>query len=411
MISVLDTLELRKPPYRVVTIGGTNGKGSCVAMLEAVYAASGYRVGAYTSPHLWRFNERIRVDGCEASDVELTALFAEIDSARNATTLSYFEFTTIAACLYFTRQRVDVALLEVGLGGRLDAVNAIESDLAVVTSVAMDHEHWLGPTRDAIGYEKAGIFRGARPAVVGDPDPPATLIDYVTEIGADLWRRGTDFDVAYGANGEWGYRGRAWRKHALPQPSLGGDVQYANAAACVAALEAMQELLPIDASAIDRGMREARLHARREAHRCDGIDWLFDVAHNPAATATLSRALAASEKVPTIAIVGLMADKRVADVFAPLVGHIDEWIVTRADSERAADPESLVEILSELSVSPVSTAPTPERACAAACASAATGSRIVVFGSFQIVGPVMAALELYSGASSSGNTSAKWTGV
>jgi dihydrofolate synthase/folylpolyglutamate synthase len=390
VISVLDTLELRRPPYRVLTIGGTNGKGSCVAMLEAVYASSRYRVGAYTSPHLWRFNERIRVDGREASDAELT---------------------TIAACLFFARQRVDVALLEVGLGGRLDAVNAVEPDLALVTSIAMDHEHWLGTTRDAIGREKAGIFRGARPAVVGDPNAPATLIDYATDIGADLWRHGTDFDIACGPNGQWSYRGRAWRQRALPRPSLGGDVQYANAAACVAVLEATQEILPVDASAIDRGMREARIHARREAHRRDGIDWLFDVAHNPAATATLSRALAVSEKVPTLAIVGLMADKRVADVLAPLVGQVDEWIVTRAQSERAADPESLVEILSELSVAPTSTAPTPETACAAARASAVAGSRIVVFGSFQIVGPVMAALELYSGASSSGNTSAKWTGV
>jgi dihydrofolate synthase/folylpolyglutamate synthase len=409
VITVLDALRLRTPAYRVLTIGGTNGKGSCVATLDALYARAGYRVGAYISPHLWRFNERIRVAGSEASDAELMALFEEIDAARGATSLSYFEFTTIAACLHFARQEVDVALLEVGLGGRLDAVNAIEPDLALVSSIAMDHEHWLGTTRDAIGREKAGIFRAMRPAIVGDPPP--SLLEHAASIGADLWHRGVDFDIVRDDDGRWAYRGREWVCDDLPPPALRGDAQYWNAASCVAALEATQDILPVAHDQIRTGIGAVRLRARLETHVLDGVSWVFDVAHNPAAAATLSAALDQDRDMPTIAVVGMMADKKAAAILAALAPHVDEWIVTRARSERGADPDALVEVLRDLSAGRVSAAATPEAACAAARARAMPGDRVVVFGSFQIVGPVMAALELYSEASSSGNTSAKWTGV
>jgi len=411
VVAVLDVLGLRVPPYRVLTVGGTNGKGSCVAMLDAVLRQAGYRVGAYTSPHLWRFNERIRVGGEDASDLELTTAFAEIDRARGATTLSYFEFTTIAACLHFARCGVDVAVLEVGLGGRLDAVNGVETDLALISSVALDHEHWLGSTREAIGTEKAGIFRGSRPAIVGDPDPPATVVAHAASIGADLWRIGVDFDAIAGDDGTWSYRGREWRLERLPRPPLRGDVQYRNAAACVAALEATQAIVPVAPGAIGPAIGAAQLRGRLEEHSRDGVSWLFDVAHNPSAVATLHDALAELPRVPTIAIVGMMADKNVRGVLAPLASLVDEWIVTRARSERGADPATLLEALRDISTAPAVSAATPEAACAAARRRARAASRVVVYGSFQVVGPVMAALELYSEPSTSGSTSAKWTGV
>jgi dihydrofolate synthase/folylpolyglutamate synthase len=244
--AVLEALGLASPPFRIASVAGTNGKGSCVATLEAVFLGQGYRVGAYTSPHLWRFNERVRVDGAEVSDAELMAVFEHIDRVRGETTLSYFEYTTAAACVCFAERAVDLAVLEVGLGGRLDAVNAMDADLALITSIDLDHQHWLGDTRDAIGVEKAGIMRPGRPAIVADRDPPLPLLAYAKRGGVPLRRLGADFDFLRHDDGSWDFRGGEWRLEGLPKPALRGAVQYENAAACLAAAEALAEWLPIE---------------------------------------------------------------------------------------------------------------------------------------------------------------------
>jgi len=410
--AVLAALGLKPPPYRVLSVAGTNGKGSSVAMLESIYRQAGYRVGAYTSPHLWRFNERIRVDSVEATDVELMHVFEAIDVARGDTSLSYFEYATVAAMLHFAECGVAIAVLEVGLGGRLDAVNALDPDLALISSVALDHQHWLGDTRDAIGVEKAGIMRKAKPAIIADPDPPPALLRYASELGADLRLVGEDFDCVSNADGSWNYRGAGMQLERLPRPPLAGDVQYGNAAACVAAVEALQPLIPVSWEALAPALVQVHLAGRLQIEQLHGAEWVFDVAHNPAAAAVLGGEMA-RRAVPgrTIAIVGLMADKDIAGVLRPLIGTVDAWIVTCADTARACATGVLATTLRELGCADVVEVQSPLLACERALAHTRPGDRVLTFGSFRIVGPVMTEVRLYSGASSSGELSAKWTGV
>jgi dihydrofolate synthase/folylpolyglutamate synthase len=409
--AVLDALQLRSPPYRVLTVAGTNGKGSCVAQLESIYLSAGYRVGAFMSPHLWRFNERIRFDGAEASDGELVDVFRRIEATRGSVSLSYFEFSAVAALLYFALREAQVAVLEVGMGGRLDAVNAIDADASLVASVGLDHQQWLGSDREAIGREKAGIFRGSRPAVVADPEPPASIIAHAAAVGADLRLLGRDFGFAAGDEGTWRFRGSGEEAATLPRPGFGGDVQLVNASACVEVVQSLQRSLPVGPAALARGLRRAVLHGRLEQFDVAGVEWIFDVAHNPAAARTLRDAVA--RRAParrTRAVLGMMADKDIRGVIEPLVEQVDEWACVPIDSERGASPRDLSEALEALGARDVATALDIGSACTRVGAASCPGDRVLVFGSFYTVGPAMAALGLYCSLSERDDPSATWTG-
>ena len=406
---VLDRLSLRMPPYRSIVIGGTNGKGSCVAMLESLYLAGGYRTGAFTSPHLWRFNERIRVDGIDADSATVVALFERIERARGEISLSYFEFSTAAALLNFARSEVDVALLEVGLGGRLDAVNAIDADASLIASIDLDHQEWLGTTREAIGHEKAGIMRCGRPAVVAERNPPESLLIHAADIDARLRRLGADFDFDTHRE-QWIYRSESAEVPGLPCPGFGGREQVANAAGCLAVVESLQSSLPLDRSVWPRGIERARPSGRIEERDIGGVRWIFDVAHNPAAARVLAEAL---ERRPvrgrTFAVVAMMQDKDHEGVLGPLMHVVRHWLLTRAGGTRGAAPESLAAVLAPGSAASIHL--DAVAACESARRRAAPGDRVLVFGSFYLVGPAMSALGLYSAGSQAGSRSATWTGV
>ncbi len=406
---VLDRLSLRAPPFRSIVIGGTNGKGSCVAMLERLYLAGGYRVGAFTSPHIWRFNERIRVDGADADSGTIVALFERIERARGEISLSYFEFSTVAALLNFARSGVDVALLEVGLGGRLDAVNAIDADASLIASIDLDHQEWLGTTRESIGHEKAGIMRRGRPAVVAERNPPQSLLNHAADIGADLRRLGAEFDFDTHRD-RWTYRSKDVNLPGLAYPAFGGREQVANAAGCLAVLESLESTLPLDRRVWQRGIERARPRGRIEERDVGGVRWVFDVAHNPAAARVLAEAL---ERRPvcgrTIAIVAMMEDKDHEGVLGPLVPAVHHWLLTCAGGERGAAPETLAAALEPGTTASICL--DAAEALEKAGTRAEPGDRVVVFGSFYLVGPAMSALGIYSTGSQAGNRSATWTGV
>ena len=393
--AVLDALALAAPPYRVITIGGTNGKGSCVAILESVYLHAGYSVGAFTSPHLWRFNERIRLNGKEASDDALVELFEIIEAARGPVTLSYFEYSAVAAMLHFARCKVDVALLEVGMGGRLDAVNAYDADAAAIVSIDIDHQEWLGQDRDAIGREKAGIIRKQRPVVIADSDPPASVLREIDAVGAHGYLIGRDFDGA--ASGEYfNYEATGQPARLLPRPPFGGEAQVANAAACVTVVDCLQEFLPVDSNALASGLSRARISGRIERRVVNGVEWIFDVAHNPAAASYFKRAWQDMPVVnTTLAVFAAMKDKNLADLLGPFVSGVDEWFLAPTESERSQTPEAVSEILGALAAGSVAQYQDVAAACADARSRAVPGDRVLVFGSFYTVGPAMAALELY----------------
>ena len=407
--TVAGALSLQEPPYRIVTIAGTNGKGSCVAFLESIYREAGVRVAAFTSPHLWRFNERLRFDGAEITDDTLMDLFKTIDEARGDVTLSYFEYSALTALLHFARSGAELALLEVGLGGRLDAVNAVDADASLIVSVALDHEAWLGTTREAIGHEKAGIMRPARPAIVADRDPPASVVAHAQRIGAACERIGQEFDYVLDAGG-WSYRGRSGVRSGLPLPGFGGEEQLANAAGCVAVIEALEGQLPVSADALARGLENTRLAGRMERRDIGGVQWVFDVAHNPAAAVALARELCREHlDGRTLGVAAIMGDKDCAGVLAPLVPLVDEWWLTRAAGGRGAEPEVLAGALG--AGADYTVCADVEAACDRARLNAQPGDRVVVFGSFYLVGPAMSALGLYSAPSQPGELTAKWTGV
>ncbi len=280
-------LGLLAPKHVVISVAGTNGKGSSVAMLEAILACAGLRVGAYTSPHLWQYNERIRIDRQPVDDAVLVASFARIDAARGDISLSYFEFGTLAALDILQRADVDVAVLEVGLGGRLDAVNIVDADCALVTGIGIDHVEWLGPDRESIGREKAGIFRGGRPAVCSDPQPPASLRAVAQDCGAIWYGLGEQF--GYARTGEvWDWWGPNLRLDGLPLPALPGPFQLQNAAGVVMALQTLGARLPVSVQALQAGLRAARV-AGRFTVVPGPFETIFDVAHNPHAASRARR--------------------------------------------------------------------------------------------------------------------------
>ena len=404
---ILDALGLVPPSYTVITVGGTNGKGSCVAILESIYRAAGYRVGAFTSPHLVRFNERIRFDGRDATDAELVELFESIDASLGSVTLSYFEASAVAALLCFARRRADVAVLEVGMGGRLDAVNALDADAALIASIDLDHTDWLGPDRDAIGREKAGIMRPGRPVVVGDFDPPASLGAYAAKIGAQMLAIGRDFRAVPHVR-EWRFEAESGRtRDALPFVPFGGEIQAANMAACVALVDALEDKVPVPDDALRAGLASAQLRGRTERHVFDGVEWVFDVAHNPSAARVLRQSIEpqaeAQRPSRTLAVFAAMEDKDLDGVLAPFARLVDRWHVSKPDSERGAPLESVAKTLAALGASEPALHRDVAAACRAAAEEARPGERVVVFGSFYTVGPALEALRLYSTPSAVGD--------
>ena len=382
----------------VITVGGTNGKGSTCAMLESMLLQGGYRVGLYTSPHLLHFNERARINGELASDEALCTNFEVVEAARQEVSLTYFEFTTLAILNYFADAGLDAVILEVGLGGRLDAVNLIDADVAIVTSVDLDHQEYLGDTREKIGFEKAGIFRSGRTAICSDPSPPQSLLDHAAAIGADLWLFGRDFNYS-GDRQQWNYGGRQQRRNALAYPSLRGANQLLNASAALAALEALRERLPLGAQEVRSGLVMVELPGRFQVLPGRPAV-ILDVAHNPHAAATLSQNLEQMGFHPyTYAVFGAMADKDIAGILAQLVDRIDHWYLTDLPLPRAASATSLAESLAQAGVRPstvsgaersVQCFGTPAEAYDAARGRATENDRIVVFGSFFTVAGVMA---------------------
>jgi dihydrofolate synthase/folylpolyglutamate synthase len=379
----------------VVTVAGTNGKGSTCAFLDAMLRAGGYRVGVYTSPHLMRYNERVVTDGAPAGDAELVEAFERVEDARTmgdaAVPLTYFEFGTLAALWLFARTRLDAVVLEVGLGGRLDAVNVVDADVAVLTSVDLDHQDYLGDTREAIGREKAGIFRAARPAICGEPDPPRSVIEHATAIGARLCRIGVDYR-AVDERTQWRYEGPGGPRFGLPQPALRGAYQLSNAATALAALAMLHERLPLSAGAVRDGLVGVRLPGRFTV--LPGRPTIvLDVAHNPHAARSLAACLGSMGFHPvTTAVLGMYADKDIDGVIAALRPRVDRWHVATLPGPRGA-PAALLEaklISAGIERSSIRAFENVERAFAAATADASEADRIVVFGSFLTVAAALA---------------------
>ena len=382
----------------VITVGGTNGKGSTCAMLESMLMQGSYRVGLYTSPHILDFNERARIDGHSVSDAVLCDAFAAVEAVRADVSLTYFEFTTLAILKLFADAKLDVVIMEVGLGGRLDAVNIIDPDVAIVTSVDLDHQDYLGDTREKIGFEKAGIFRPQRTAICGDPAPPQSLVEHANSIGADLWLFGRDFNYS-GDRQQWSYGGRAVRRHALAYPSLRGANQLLNASAALAALEVLRDRLPLGAQEIRAGLVLVELPGRFQVLPGRPAV-ILDVAHNPHAAATLAQNLDQMGFFPyTYAVFGAMSDKDVSGILSHLKDKIDHWYFCDLPLPRAASAESLASALSDAGFvagkdaggeRSVQCFGTPAEAYAAARDRVGENDRIIVFGSFLTVAGVMA---------------------
>lgn len=387
--AVLSQLQPEPRPHVVITVGGTNGKGSCVALLEAILRAAGYRVGAYTSPHLLRYNERIRVAGANADDKTICRVFSRIDAMRGDGSLTYFEFGTLAALEIFRDAAVDVAVLEVGLGGRLDAVNVVDADAALVVSVGIDHIDWLGPDRDSIGYEKAGIYRSNRPAICADPDPPSRLLDHSHKLGAHLWRVGFDYDFA--PTGEtWRWWAGDARLDELPFPALAGRHQIGNAAAVLATLTSLRDRLPVPADAVRTGLSQVRLSGRFQAFH-GPVEWILDVAHNPHAAAVLADNLRNRPCAGrTLAIVGLLADKDASGVIQAMARAVDDWYPVTLTGPRGRTGAEIAEIVLRVTDVRATAQEALSEACHTVLAAARPNDRIVVFGSFHTVAPVLA---------------------
>jgi dihydrofolate synthase / folylpolyglutamate synthase len=386
----------------IFTVGGTNGKGSTCAILETILLKAGYHVGCHTSPHLLSFNERARLDGQQASDADLLPHFEAVEAARlslpQPVSLTYFEFTTLAILHLFASRGLDAVVLEVGLGGRLDAVNVLDTDCAVITSIDIDHTEYLGDTREKIAFEKAGIFRPGRPAICADPLPPQSLIDHAEAIGADLWLFGRDFRYEGQAGSErqqWNYVGRTLRRSALAYPALRGANQLINTSAALAALEAMRDRLPVSAQDIRLGLANVELPGRFQVLPGKPAV-VLDVGHNPHAAAVLAQNLGGMGYFPyTYAVFGAMRDKDIAGVIQHLKGEIDHWCVTDLPGPRAASAQQLEAVLREAGVedgpdSSVTGYESPAAAFQDALKRASENDRIVVFGSFVTVAGVMA---------------------
>ncbi len=363
-------------------------------MLESILLAAGYRVALYTSPHLVRFNERARINGVPVSSQWLIDRFEQIEMARADTPLTYFEFTTLAILLGFQHTALDVVILEVGLGGRLDAVNLVDADCSIVTSVDLDHTDYLGPTRESIGFEKAHIYRPGRPAICADPMPPATLTEYAKAIGADLWLFGRDFNYA-GDRQQWAYGGRAVRRASLAYPALRGANQLLNASGVLAALEALRDRLPVSAQAIRQGFALVELPGRFQV-LAGRPAVVLDVAHNPHAAAHLASNLDNMGFFPeTWAVFGAMRDKDIDRIIGALGERINHWLLVDLPGQRAAPAPWLAERVraagGEAAAAQVECFASPRLALERARTGASDDDRIIVFGSFLTVADILSA--------------------
>ena len=375
----------------VFTVAGTNGKGSTCAMLEAILTQAGFRTGLFTSPHLVRFEERCRIRGENVDASDLVAAFARVESARAEISLTYFEFTTLAILDTLARAGLDAVILEVGLGGRLDAVNIIDTDCAIITSIDIDHAELLGDTREKIGFEKAGILRTGRPAIVSDPVPPQSVIDRATEIGADLWLLGRDFNSS-GDKQQWAWAGRGRRYAGLAHPALRGANQLINASGVLAALTAMRQQLPVTAQAVRNGLALVDLPGRFQV--VPGQPALvLDVAHNPHSVAALALNLDAMGFYPTThAVFGAMADKDLTPMLQRMNPLVDRWYFADLPTPRAASGAALQaawQAVTKRTDAVSAVFSTPLDALHAAAAKAQAADRIAVFGSFYTVGGVL----------------------
>jgi dihydrofolate synthase / folylpolyglutamate synthase len=414
--SVARTLGVANPTYRVITVGGTNGKGSTVVHLDKLLRTAGIKTGMFTSPHFIRYNERIQVGGVEVSDAELVAAFERIEYARGTTTLTFFEYNVLAALLVFAAAAVEAAVLEVGLGGRLDAVNLVDADVAVVCSIGLDHRDYLGDTLDLIGAEKAGIFRSGRPAVLGTDNMPASVYAAIAAVQARPVVAGRDFTwrvdekpaagsavaggtVAGASTGgaRWTYNGLRLSLRDLPPSALAGSIQYRNAATALAALEALEMPLPLALSerTVAESLRDVRLPGRFESVQVGSVEWILDIAHNePAAAIFAGHVRERPAKGRTFAVVGILSDKD-AGAIARLVGPVvDRWILCALPGPRGTSAAELASRMS-LPESGVTLADSVEEGCAVARATAKPGDRVLVFGSFHTVGPAMQWLGIY----------------
>ncbi|MDH4050103.1 MAG: bifunctional tetrahydrofolate synthase/dihydrofolate synthase [Rubrivivax sp.] len=377
----------------VISVAGTNGKGSTCAMLESIALQAGYRVGLYSKPHLVHFEERCRVLGEIVSAEALVPHFVAVEQAREGLTLTYFEFTTLAIMRLLSQARLDLVILEVGLGGRLDAVNAIDADCTVITSIDIDHVEYLGPDREHIGLEKAHVMRPGKPAIVSDPVPPRTVLDHAERIGADLWRLGRDFNHD-GDRQQWRWSGRGRRYHGLAYPALRGANQLLNASGAIAALEALRDRLPITAQAVRNGLALVSLPGRFQI--VPGQPTLvLDVAHNPHSVAALAQNLDAMGFYPrTHAVFGAMQDKDLQAIITRLTPLVDSWHFCDLPTPRAASARALAALPRPPTPGREVTTHThdsPSAALAAAVAAADPVDRILVFGSFYTVGGVLQA--------------------
>ena len=382
------------PACPVITVAGTNGKGSTCALLEQMLRADGYRVAMYTSPHLLRYNERVRIHGTEASDAALCEAFAAVEAARAGTPLTYFEFGTLGALWLFAREPRDALILEVGLGGRLDAVNIVDPDVAVVTTIAIDHVDYLGGTREEIGREKAGIFRAGKPAICADRDPPASLIAHAAAIGGTLVR--IERDYGYRVQGaQWDYWGPGGGRHGLPYPALRGNYQLANASTALCAADALRDRLPLSMGAVRAALVGIEWPARFQVLPGRPVT-VLDVAHNPQAARAFADNLGAMGFHPrTIAVFGILSDKDIDAVIAPLLRRVDRWEVATLPPPRGANAQLLRQRLQDAGVAPDAVREHVDAAAAygAAREEAAEADRIIVFGSFLTVAAVLAAKE------------------
>ncbi len=399
-----DRMAILRPAVPVITVAGTNGKGTTVGLLEAVLNAAGYRVGAYTSPHLHRFQERIRIGGAEVDDTALVTAFDRVEQARGETPLTYFEFTTLAAMDVFSRSGCDVWVLEVGLGGRLDAVNAVDPDVAVVTRVALDHTEFLGADLAAVAREKAGIFRRCRPAVVGQADPPEALLEAAGARGADLRRAGVDFqadcfadhsaDYGAGSGGaEWGWRGRHWNLQGLPRPESAGDGWIANAATVLAVLEAIRDRLPVPEAALRAGLATPPPPGRWQRFVRGGLEWVLDVAHNADAATELVRWL--DQRPPAgrrHAVFAVAARKDVDAILTAVAGSVAEWYLPEVDAPAMAPPAELAARIEARGERVAATGGVDE-VMTVLEHQAGPGDQVVVLGSFFTVAAVQTVLD------------------
>jgi dihydrofolate synthase / folylpolyglutamate synthase len=403
--SVARTLGVDKPSARVITVGGTNGKGSTVAHVDAILRAAGASTGMFTSPHFIRYNERIRVGGVEVEDAELIGAFERIEAARGSTTLTFFEYNALAALLIFAERHVDVAILEVGLGGRLDAVNLVDADVSIVCSIGFDHRDYLGESLEQIGAEKAGIFRSGRPAVLSTPDMPESVYSTIQRLGAGAVVAERDFSwqvesregqTTAGDGARWSYRGLRVALSNLPASALAGSIQYRNASASLAAIESLNAGYALNEQTVGEALRNVRLAGRFQVIS-GPVEWILDIAHNEPAARVFAehvRERPLPDGGHTFAVVGILADKDAREIAAALEPLVDHWILCSLPGARGSSASDLAQRL-RLHPDEVTLAASVEEGCEVARAAAAPGDRVMVFGSVYTVGPALHWLRVY----------------